>query len=412
MAPRVFLSSTVKDLADLRSAVRYLLEQYGFEVFASENPDFPHDLDTETRVAALGPIDDADYYVLIVGSRRGALTSDGVSVTRSEFRRARAVHRETGRPRLVLLARQDILDAAKRGPTYVLEASEDWTAVRAFLDEIGTAADPRDPNWVHGFRSFGDLATALRTALRLSGPLRRLALEANLVEELGGNLQLLLAKLRDLVVPAQDLLMPHLVPAPSDRAVFLDRQATASIWVYRFSLPAPNALASVALSDAISSGDFLGFDPASGAMTMSEVQQAMLHLRQRIARYETLLSLLSTGPSAVELAGLRGDRREDLVPVSSDLRVLLYAIRDELANVSGLATALQRFFSGIDTTIAPPPMNPPTPLEEDARRIEASSVTRDEALRWALRQTGRSPARVDGETAGGSAPDIVTSAGS
>ena len=30
MAPRVFLSSTIRDLADLRSAVRFFLEQFNF----------------------------------------------------------------------------------------------------------------------------------------------------------------------------------------------------------------------------------------------------------------------------------------------------------------------------------------------------------------------------------------------
>ena len=89
VAPKVFLSSTVLDLADLRSAVRYLLGQYGFEVLSSENADFPHDLDSEARVAALSPIDDADYYVLIIGFRVGSLLPDGISVTRSEYRRAR-----------------------------------------------------------------------------------------------------------------------------------------------------------------------------------------------------------------------------------------------------------------------------------------------------------------------------------
>lgn len=192
----------------------------------------------------------------------------------------------------------------------------------------------------------------------------------------------------------------------SNDAVFLDRHATASIWVYRFSLPAPNALAAVALTDAISSGEFLDFDPASGAMKMSDAQQVMLQLRQRIARYETLLAMLSAGPSAIELAGLRGDRRDNFASVSSDLRVLLYAIRDGLANVTGLATALLRRLSGIDATLTPPALNPPTPLAEEARRIEASSVTRDEALRWVLDNGERSPAPVRGQVAGDDGQDI------
>lgn len=385
VAPKVFLSSTVLDLADLRSAVRYLLEQYGFEVLSSESADFPHDLDAEARVAALAPIDDADYYVLIVGFRRGSVLPEGISVTRSEYRRARSLHRETGRPQLVLLARQDVLEAVSRGPTYVAaEAEGDWDAIRAFVDEVTTAGNEGDPNWIHGFRSFDDLATVLRTALRLSGPLRRRALEANLIEELAGNAQTFLVRLKDLVLPAHGLLMPHVVPLPVEEDAYLDRHQTASIHLFNFALPAPTALAAIALSDAISSGEFLEFDAATGGMEMSEVQLAMLELRKRIARYESLRAMLSSAASLREFATMRGDRADDRVPVSAELRLTLYAVRDELENVAGLTKTLWRYLARVDETLAVWAMNPPTPLIDEARRIEAESITRNEAIQWAL----------------------------
>lgn len=384
MPPTVFLSSTIKDLADLRSAIRFYLEQYGFEVLTSENAGFPHDLDRETRQAALRPIDDADYYVLIVGSRTGAQTDEGISVTRSEFRRARELHREHGRPQLVLLARDGVLNAVRWANAVDAAEADDWPHVIDFIKEIGTAENPLDSNWVHPFRSFEEVATVLRTDLRLTGPLRRLALEANLAEELGGNTEHLLARIKDLVVPVAELLMPHVVPLPTELEVHLDRHQIASIWVFRFSLPAPNALATVALTDAISSGEFLQFDPTSGRMGMSDTQAAMIRLRKRIARYETLLSMLSNDPSARELATLVDLRGRGVVPVSADLRTILYAIRDEVDNVAGLTRALLRHLSGVDGALVVPLLNPPTPLAEEANRIETSSVTRQNALTWAL----------------------------
>src|SRR5450759_2123790 len=50
--PVVFVNSTVFDFADLRSAVRYWLEEYGFEARTSVTPDFPHPLDRKSREAA------------------------------------------------------------------------------------------------------------------------------------------------------------------------------------------------------------------------------------------------------------------------------------------------------------------------------------------------------------------------
>jgi Domain of unknown function (DUF4062) len=39
--PTVFISSTIYDFKDLRSAIKYYLEELGFEVFASDYNDFP-----------------------------------------------------------------------------------------------------------------------------------------------------------------------------------------------------------------------------------------------------------------------------------------------------------------------------------------------------------------------------------
>lgn len=176
MAPKVFLSSTIRDLADLRSAVRYYLEEHGFEVYASESANFPHGLDHDARVAALAPLDDADVYVLLLGFRYGSQTSDGVSATRLEFRRARDLHRHGGRPKSVLLVRRDVLRLIKAG-VESSDESDDWAALRSFVAEVGNEGEDASPNWINEFSSFRDVASVLSATLRLTGSLRRLALE-------------------------------------------------------------------------------------------------------------------------------------------------------------------------------------------------------------------------------------------
>jgi hypothetical protein len=387
VTPKVFVSSTIRDLADLRSAVRFFLEQYGFEAYTSETPDFPHDLDVETRSAALRPIEDVDYFVLLLGFRAGSITPDGVPVTRSEFRRARELHREFGRPRLVLLAREQVLVDVRRKDAPAHPDVDDWQHVVDFVNEAGTAADPRDSNWLHPFNSFADVATVLRTSLRITGPLRRLALESNLREELAANAERLLMRIRDVTVPVVEILNPALVPPPSDGDALIDKHGTARIWMFRFGLPAPGALGTIALADSIASGEFLDFDPAIGWMQASPAQTAMVVLRQRIARYETLLEMVSGGPYLRELATLRGDRPDDYAPVSEEFRTLLYALRDEVANIAALTKALLRFLHGLDVAVTPTVINPPSPLPQEAERIEQATVTRDLALAWALSAT-------------------------
>jgi len=72
VAPRVFVSSTVADFGDLRSSIKYLLEESGFQVALSEVPGFEHPLDETAREAAIDSIEGSDYYVLLVGDRYGS----------------------------------------------------------------------------------------------------------------------------------------------------------------------------------------------------------------------------------------------------------------------------------------------------------------------------------------------------
>jgi Domain of unknown function (DUF4062) len=171
-APRVFVSSTVRDLADLRSAVKFWLEDFGFDVLTSETPSFPHPLDRDAIAASLAPIADCDFYVLLVGTRVGTLIADeGISVTRAEFRRARELRRATGKPMMLHLVRAEV-DAARRlGKPARGLSDEDWAAIVDFLAEIETEEVKGDPNWVHPFSSFRDVVDVLRATLRVNGPL-------------------------------------------------------------------------------------------------------------------------------------------------------------------------------------------------------------------------------------------------
>jgi hypothetical protein len=114
----------------------------------------------------------------------------------------------------------------------------------------------------------------------------------------------------------------------------------------------------------------------------------MLSLRRRIDRYESLLSLLASGPSAQELAGLRGDRATEYVQVSVDLRTVLYALRDEIENVANLTRALLRHLMAVDASPITRPLNPSSPDPDMARRVEKEAISRAEAIDWALGNAG------------------------
>lgn len=60
-AQRIFLSSTCLDLVDLRSGLRESLEELGYQVWASESPDFPADFSLHPEDNSLRNVERADF---------------------------------------------------------------------------------------------------------------------------------------------------------------------------------------------------------------------------------------------------------------------------------------------------------------------------------------------------------------
>lgn len=88
--PTFFLSSTVYDFSDLRSALKDYLELRGCRVLASEFTDFTHPLDKHSYEACLAAIEQADFFVLFIGRRVGGWFDEPnqISITRAEYRYA------------------------------------------------------------------------------------------------------------------------------------------------------------------------------------------------------------------------------------------------------------------------------------------------------------------------------------
>src|ERR1039458_9236252 len=72
MGQRIFLSSTCLDLVDLRSGLKESLEEMGYQVWASEFPEFPVDSGLHAPDNCLRNVERAAQYVLIVNDRYGS----------------------------------------------------------------------------------------------------------------------------------------------------------------------------------------------------------------------------------------------------------------------------------------------------------------------------------------------------
>lgn len=74
--PRIFISSTILDFADLRSSLRYWLTEAAFDVQMSEHSDFDKDSSMNSYEACLETIATCEYFILIIGSRKGGMYDD------------------------------------------------------------------------------------------------------------------------------------------------------------------------------------------------------------------------------------------------------------------------------------------------------------------------------------------------
>jgi len=148
-APNVFISSTVLDLADLRSAIRFVLRQSGVNVLMSEATDFPVSGDKSACEECFENIRNSDLFVLLVDKRRGSEYEPGVSVTRKELRVARESFIATGKPHQLHFIRRGIPDRLEGGDSTIREYGvEEPEHLRSFIEEIKESNDDSAANFL------------------------------------------------------------------------------------------------------------------------------------------------------------------------------------------------------------------------------------------------------------------------
>ena len=110
--PKVFISSTIYDFRDLRSALKYWLETLGYEVYLSEYGDFPTDSGRSSYDCCFQVIDQCDYFILLIGSRVGGWynESERISITQAEYRHAYQRMVDNDSIKIVSFVRKEIWD--------------------------------------------------------------------------------------------------------------------------------------------------------------------------------------------------------------------------------------------------------------------------------------------------------------
>lgn len=323
--PTIFLSSTVYDFGDLRSALKDYLELRGCRVLASEFTDFTRPLDEHSYKACLDTIEQADIFVLFIGRRVGGFQDETkrVSITRAEYRHAYNLAK-TFQIKLLCFVRSDVLnhyrcvqDLAKllrddpalteaqrhkfaNCPTQAMDSAED---IRAFIDEVTRNRETRlasqgkgeapIANWIWPFTTFTEIRQALdplvahgRTVQQAAG---RKALEVQLAQILRAIVPIVKYEPFNpfnTVVNIRNEL--NLRTEPPEDEIGLDGEYEVTISEKRWGtlgmlmiFAGKSKIDPTPLVNALSSELLLQYDPATGAYIETDEYSLLAHVVQQ-----------------------------------------------------------------------------------------------------------------------------------
>jgi hypothetical protein len=421
--PRIFLSSTIYDFADLRSAIKFWLEDLGYDVDASEFNDFDKDVAKNSYDACLKAIDHANYFVLLMGSRAGGWQDKAskTTITMMEYRHAYK-RAKRGELKLLTFVRRSVWDMRedRDGLAQLLKhdyANEhglteedidniahhrsrvvaDAETIFGFLAEVGRNAEMKEAvggkgpfpvaNWIHQFVGFREIVDALSIDLGGALGLRRVALMANLRHELIENLRQLLRRLPD------GTLDPVYSMANLARAKFsggpMDVSKIKGKYLMRFSMfalagaKAGGRLATQFLDEAMVSGEFLDFNSTLDRYVVGSLQSTMIMLRDEILRLRREESELSFEERRGLVESFRGFKDvDDLIDVENHRLIGVLSIHDRQENVVALSAAILRAVDGDHGLLGSTKVWRETPFAEEALQLERETPKSADVEAW------------------------------
>ncbi|MBI5934543.1 MAG: DUF4062 domain-containing protein [Chloroflexi bacterium] len=418
--PSIFISSTIHDFKDLRSALRFYLESLGFDVYLSDFNDFPKPLDANTYEATLETLRSADFYILLVGSRVGGMYSDQdqISITRMEYRTAYE-EAQKKKLRLLLLVREEVWNIRqdRKALREYLESAykisrelsdEDVTKIVGypstfindaqlifnFLDEIskneemqkaisGQGEFPK-ANWIHPFSNFQDIIDALRNQLGIRTNLSTIALKVNLRRELLENLVYLVSKFQEKISPN------YIYTSFAKKQIYKDGKGITRMpgrylrWMIMHCTGTGKGanLSTRFIDQALQTGDFLVFNKHIAQYQESLLSQRLSQLREQIAR----LHFFSGGARDVfvgfisKYADFLKQENEIDIPNQDLLFPLMLADVEE--NTVRLTISILRALDGNEAYLQNLQLNQITPFADENEEIQKERPSLDELAEW------------------------------
>lgn len=407
--PTFFLSSTIYDFRDLRSALKFYLEELGCKVLASEYCDFEVNLDKHSYDACIEAIHNADYFILLVGTRVGGWydKENRISITQKEYREAYALQ-QAGKIKIINFVRADVwntkedrielarflesttIDSAQKNTIayYPSKFADDAKFIIDFVNEISRNTEtkkaisgegcPPVGNWVQTFADFRDIVRAIDVYVLPSEPVEKQTIKRLLRMELRGYLKNCLVKYKEGKVfsPRIAVEMFHEDNIISKDLFGGDRiLVKAKSWdrLLTFSLSLIKVkLHPIILPRVLAMPTFLDFDVTTGLYSETDVYNSLQMLESEIRIFmegnnsESLSVLFEYSPRN------RHHKDEDVQIEPVKLGCLLHLV-DRWCNIIELSASLLAHIDNGDAVV--PRLRPCSPVRGMVEALAEEMVT-------------------------------------
>lgn len=415
--PVFFISSTIYDFKDLRSAIKFYLEEQGCTVLASEFNDFGQPIDEHSYAACLKQINNADYFILLIGSRIGGIINKEkrLTITREEYRAAYELHK-AGKLKIVAMVRSEVwaLKEDRKELASFLDTLEidstvgnaikkrpgkgltDADFVIEFLEEIGknkeTAAAARGNglyptgNWIHQFSNFKEVIDVLRAQIFLGRPIEHEMGLQLLRNELTDTVAKLLIKIRNGKVVFPFKMIENFAKKYPLQAEELMQEVSVSKEDLQRIFPSIIHFEGLKieyemLTRSLKSGLLLKFDAGTDRIKEEPLFQIISDIRREI---KSFMENREDEKLSMEILKILGPRSRSTLNIQTHRLVIIQGFMDRAFNIASMSIAVLRHLDG--EPFANPVLRPRTPLIDQVQGLEEERVTTEDVANY-LSQT-------------------------
>jgi len=328
--PQIFISSTIYDFYDLRSALKFYLESLGYEVFLSEYNDFPKEMDKNSYEECLKTIENANYFILLVGSRVGGFYDEAkkISITEKEYEKAYE-QLEKGSLKLINIVRENLWVARNERKSLEKILVEEYKAKHEltdediqslknfksditnnaeytfkFLNKIARVEEMKKAqassndfpigNWIHTFKTFGDIVDVLKKEFSFSENIESMALKENLKYEILENLKICFQKFDNGEIYKINTYANRVFKKYKDEfkgaSTFSHEDFKMFPLYLMFGIGLSSNLKTEFIDNALKSGKFLDYNNNTGRFEQSIFSKSLLKLKGYIEGLKNLES--------------------------------------------------------------------------------------------------------------------------